>query len=80
METAKLFMSGCSQAVRLPKAYRLSGTEVFIKNVGNALVLIPQEDPWETLFDSLEQFELDLKGDPESLSRLETILASAPHR
>ena len=57
METAKLFMSGRSQAVRLPKAYRLSGTEVFIKKVGNALVLIPQEHPWETLFDSLEQFE-----------------------
>jgi antitoxin VapB len=31
METAKLFMSGRSQAVRLPKAYRLPGTEVFIK-------------------------------------------------
>lgn len=57
METAKLFMSGRSQAVRLPKAYRLSGTEVFIKKVGNVVVLIPQEDSWETLFQSLEQFE-----------------------
>lgn len=57
METAKLFMSGRSQAVRLPKAYRLAGTEVFIKKVGNALVLIPESEPWETLFQSLEQFE-----------------------
>lgn len=61
METAKIFMSGRSQAVRLPKAYRLSGTEVFIKKVGNALVLIPQADPWETLFQSLEQFEPGFK-------------------
>ena len=57
METAKLFMSGRSQAVRLPKAYRLAGTEVFIKKVGNALVLIPQTDPWETLVQSLDEFE-----------------------
>ena len=31
METAKLFMSGRSQAVRLPKAYRLSGTEPVVR-------------------------------------------------
>ena len=57
METAKLFMSGRSQAVRLPKAYRLAGAEVFIKKVGNAIVLIPEADPWETLIQSLDQFE-----------------------
>lgn len=57
MEVAKIFMSGRSQAVRLPKAYRLSGTEVRIKKIGNALVLIPGNDPWQSLFDSLEQFE-----------------------
>lgn len=61
MDTAKLFMSGRSQAVRLPKAYRLAGTEVFIKKVGNALVLIPQTDPWETLIQSLDQFEPGFK-------------------
>ena len=57
METAKIFMSGRSQAVRLPKAYRLAGTEVRIKQIGNALVLIPGNDTWQSLFDSLEQFE-----------------------
>ena len=61
MDTAKLFMSGRSQAVRLPKAYRLAGTEVFIKKVGNALVLIPQTDPWETLIQSLDLFEPGFK-------------------
>jgi len=69
METAKLFMSGRSQAVRLPKAYRLSGTEVFIKKVGNALVLIPRDDPWDTLFESLEHFEPGFRLEREQPSR-----------
>ena len=61
METTKIFMSGRSQAVRLPKAYRLEGTEVFIKKVGNAIVLIPRSDPWETLIEGLAQFEPGFK-------------------
>lgn len=65
METAKLFMSGRSQAVRLPKAYRMAGDEVFIKKIGNAIVLIPENDPWETLFQSLEQFEPGLRLERE---------------
>lgn len=65
METAKLFMSGRSQAVRLPKAYRVAGTEVFIKRVGNAIVLIPESDPWGTLFESLDMFEPGFKIERE---------------
>ncbi len=65
METAKLFMSGRSQAVGLPKAYRLAGKEVFIKKVGNALVLIPQSDPWAILFQSLDDFEPGFKLERE---------------
>ena len=65
METAKLFMSGRSQAVRLPKAFRLAGKEVFIKKVGNALVLIPESDPWAILFQSLNDFEPGFKLERE---------------
>ncbi len=60
METAKLFMSGNSQAVRLPKNYRMSGDEVIIKRLGNAIVLLPKEDPWQVMFDALEEFPEDL--------------------
>jgi Antidote-toxin recognition MazE, bacterial antitoxin len=35
METAKLFVNGNSQAVRLPKEYRFRGDEVVIKRLGN---------------------------------------------
>lgn len=63
METAKLFQNGKSQAVRLPKKYRFSGDKVLIKRVGNAVVLLPCQDSWETLFDSLEQFSDDFMAD-----------------
>lgn len=38
---AKVFMSGRSQAVRLPKAYRVDAAEMTIERVGDALVLRP---------------------------------------
>ena len=59
MDTARIFMSGNSQAVRLPKHYRLSGGEVVIKRLGNALVLLPKDDPWQVMFDALADFPED---------------------
>jgi antitoxin VapB len=41
--TAKLFMNGRSQAVRLPKAFRLPGKEVKIRKEGDAVILEPIE-------------------------------------
>ena len=38
---AKVFWSGPSQAVRLPKAFRLNATEITVKKVGNTLILEP---------------------------------------
>lgn len=58
-KTAKLFMNGQSQAVRLPKEFRFEGKEVFIKKVGNAVVLLPHEHPWQSLLDSLDIFTDD---------------------
>ena len=61
MDTAKVFMSGRSQAVRLPRMYRFDGDEVLIKRVGDAVVLLPRTRSWDTLFQSLEQFEPGFK-------------------
>lgn len=63
METARLFKNGRSQAVRLPKEYRFDGDLVYIKRVGNAVVLIPYAEPWQSLFDSLAQFSDDFMID-----------------
>ncbi|MFO7686769.1 MAG: type II toxin-antitoxin system VapB family antitoxin [Desulfobacterales bacterium] len=59
MQTAKVFINGRSQAVRLPKDFRFSGEEVYIKKVGKMVILIPKDDPWSSLIDSLDQFTDD---------------------
>ena len=59
MKTAKLFQNGQSQAVRLPKEFRFTGDEVYIKRIGNAVVLIPVTDSWVSLYDSLGKFSSD---------------------
>jgi antitoxin VapB len=57
MDTAKLFLSGRSQAVRLPKEYRFRGSEVVVKHFGNGVLLLPIDDPWRMLEASLEASE-----------------------
>ena len=57
METARLFQSGRSQAVRLPKEYRFAGTEVVVKHFGNGVLLLPADNPWQTLQAGLDAFE-----------------------
>ena len=60
MDTAKLFKSGQSQAVRLPKAYAMPGDEVYVKRVNGVIMLIPKdEDPWGPFVDSLDKFSED---------------------
>jgi antitoxin VapB len=61
VKTAKLFKNGQSQAVRLPKEYRMPGTEVYIKRQGEAIVLLPKAKSWAPLFESLNHFEKDIK-------------------
>ena len=43
MDTAKLFINGRSQALRLPKAYRFEGNEVYIKRTAQGILLIPKD-------------------------------------
>ena len=57
MDTARLFQSGRSQAVRLPKEYRFAGTKVVVKHFGNGVLLLPVDDPWQTLAAGLAAFE-----------------------
>jgi antitoxin VapB len=42
---AKLFPNGRSQAVRLPKAFRMPGKEVLVHREGNRVILEPVGDP-----------------------------------
>lgn len=56
MKTAKLFQNGSSQAVRLPKAFRIPGNEVRIFKKGKQVILEPLETTWDSLFESLSEF------------------------
>ena len=59
MTSAKLFRNGQSQAVRLPKEFALPGREVFVRRVGEAVLLIPSADPWTGFEAALGQFSAD---------------------
>ena len=63
METAKLFINGRSQAVRLPKAYRLAGTEVYIKKMAGGVLLLPKDQSvWDIWEENLMQSETPFMG------------------
>ena len=59
MKTAKIFTNGRSQAVRLPKEFRFSGDEVYVNKVQGIVMLIPMDDPWMPLINSLQHFTED---------------------
>lgn len=59
MEIAKLFQNGNSQAVRLPKAFRIPGNEVKIFKKGNQIVIEPIATTWDPLLESLDEFPKD---------------------
>ncbi|MFN7096191.1 MAG: antitoxin [Gammaproteobacteria bacterium] len=68
MKVAKLFKNGQSQAVRLPKEFCFEGEQVFIKKIGNSVVLFPANNPWEVLFQSINKFSDDFMETRNQLS------------
>lgn len=71
-DTAKLFMNGRSQAVRLPKAYRFEGTEVRVRREGDKVVLEPvapkppfDVDAWFAKLDALGAHDFLPDGVPD---------------
>jgi antitoxin VapB len=49
MNIAKLFWTGRSQAVRLPKEFRFAGDKVRVRRRGSALILEPIASDWNWL-------------------------------
>jgi antitoxin VapB len=60
MDTAKIFENGRSQAVRLPRKYRFSGDDVYIKQIDDVVMLIPKDKVWKIFRASLDKFSEDL--------------------
>ena len=63
MQTAKLFMNGRSQAVRLPKECQFHGNDVLIRKVGDAVILFPHDKDWTVFLDGLNGFTSDFLED-----------------
>lgn len=51
---AKLFMHGRSQAVRLPKEFRMPGNEVKISRVGQGVLIEPLKPDWKSIFAEMD--------------------------
>ncbi len=59
MREARLFQNGRSQAVRLPKEFRLPGESVYIRRLGQVVMLLPKEQSWDSLADACGRFSED---------------------
>ncbi len=77
-KTAKIFRSGNSQAVRIPKEFQLEGTEVEIRRRGDTLILRPKRKSWAPLLESLGKFSDDFmergRQQPEPQDRDEAFM------
>jgi len=62
MRKTKIFKSGNSLAVRIPKEYKLEANEVYIDKQDDKLIIFPVEDKWDMFEELLSQFtEEDVK-------------------
>jgi antitoxin VapB len=54
MVVAKVFRNGRSQAIRLPKEFRVDTTEVYLKRTREGFLVIPR-DPWDLFFEGAQE-------------------------
>ena len=63
MDVAKVFPNGRSQAVRLPKEYRFQEDEVYVNRIGSTVILMPKNNAWAAMMESLNLFTEDYMAD-----------------
>ncbi len=67
MVIAKVFKNGRSQAIRLPKDFRVDADEVYLKRTPEGFMVIAR-DPWELFFEGVEELSsnfMDGRAQPE---------------
>lgn len=63
MVTAKVFQNGRSQAIRLPKEFRVASEEVYLKKTPDGFLVI-EKDPWELFREGIAELSDDfMAGD-----------------
>jgi antitoxin VapB len=58
MMIAKVFRTGRSQAIRLPKEFRVDTDEVYLKRTQEGFLVIPR-DPWDVFYEGIDQLSDD---------------------
>ena len=74
VQRAKVFQNGRSQAIRLPKDFRVESEEVYLKKTPEGFLVIPR-DPWEIFFEGVQELSDDFmaggRRQPQSQKRKE---------
>lgn len=59
MTSIELIDNDNYQTIKIPQKFKIKSKKVYIKKIGNALYLIPFDNPWLSLFNSLKKFSDD---------------------
>lgn len=71
MQTAKVFKNGRSQAIRLPKEFRVETSEVYLKKTPEGFLVVPR-DPWEVFLEGVEELPEDFMAEGRQQPKLQT--------
>ena len=63
MQTVKVFKSGNSQAIRIPKEFAIEENELYIQKIGRSIILSSKDDLWKIFEESLDKFSEDVFKD-----------------
>ncbi len=76
LHTTKPFMSGRSQAIRIPKEFQFDDSEVIINKVGDSLVITPKAALKNAFFAGLSELSDDFLADgrPEETANKRVVL------
>jgi antitoxin VapB len=77
LSTAKVFTTGRSQAVRLPKAFRFNTSEVTIERQGDAVILRPKLQSKDEWWDEMDKILAGFEGMPDEIDRDRSGLSDA---
>lgn len=64
MHKARVFKSGGSEAVHIPKEYRFkSNKDLVIRKIGNVIMIYPLHDAWNIMRQGIESFTDDFMAE-----------------
>lgn len=67
MTKIKIQTEGSKQIIILPENYHIKGEEVYLKKIGDSIILLPIENPYQSLLSSLELFSDDFMDNRQQL-------------